>query len=29
VKRLCALGARVRDERAALTMMLDPEGNEF
>lgn len=29
VRRLCALGATVREERAAYTVMLDPEGNEF
>jgi hypothetical protein len=29
VRRLCALGARVRDEHASFTVMLDPEGNEF
>ena len=29
VARLRALGARVREERATYTVMLDPEGNEF
>ena len=29
VERLCALGASVREERSDLTIMLDPEGNEF
>jgi hypothetical protein len=29
VRRLCALGAAVRDECATYTVMLDPEGNEF
>jgi hypothetical protein len=29
VRRLCALGATVREERATYTVMLDPEGNEF
>ena len=29
VARLCALGARVRDEHAHFTVLLDPEGNEF
>jgi hypothetical protein len=29
VRRLCALGARVRDERATFSVLLDPEGNEF
>jgi hypothetical protein len=29
VARLCALGARVRDELHNHTVLLDPEGNEF
>ena len=29
VARLCALGARVRDEHDGFTVLLDPEGNEF
>jgi hypothetical protein len=29
VRRLCALGARIRDEHPSFTVMLDPEGNEF
>lgn len=29
VRRLCTLGATVREERATYTVMLDPEGNEF
>ena len=29
VARLCALGARVRNERDGYTVMLDPEGNAF
>ena len=29
VARLCALGAAVRETRSDLTIMLDPEGNEF
>jgi hypothetical protein len=29
IARLCALGARVRDEHARFTVLLDPEGNEF
>jgi hypothetical protein len=29
VARLCALGARVRDEHEVHTVLLDPEGNEF
>jgi len=29
VERLCALGARVRDEHEGFSVLLDPEGNEF
>ena len=29
VRRLCGLGARVRDEHDGFTVLLDPEGNEF
>ena len=29
VERLCALGARVRDEHDTYSVLLDPEGNEF
>ena len=29
VRRLCALGATVHEERASYTVMQDPEGNEF
>lgn len=29
VERLCALGARVRDEHSTWSVLQDPEGNEF